>query len=377
MPVCGNSLFGINNVNYIKFGNDSLLAIEGANIAEKMLLSNLRMPYKQLFKAKVILKANQSNYLLNYSGLGDNVTFLAIKAQYNERALEEDNYIIWKNYDNVNYENKMSQFMLLTGNSTNRIPQLFLTNPNPNYSVSLEIMVAIIDDLDSFFNYKPVVYFTELVDSYLTDYNQNLNTSVSDDFFWKTSIPQSPLSLENLVDTLIDKVKDSSGETMSYTYSNFILKDFNGNETYSVSSMGTYSITFDITDDMGYSVDPVDNLQILSFNYNPIVYFTNIVTLDTPDYISPYSTYMGITFGATLSVATWSAIDIINELILEVRDTEGFTMSYNETNIILYNYLGETQSTLTQSGTYSMYFDIQDTFGNFVSSDKNIQILIY
>jgi hypothetical protein len=51
--------------------------------------------------------------------------------------------------------------MVLTGNSNNRVKQLYLTNPNSKYTVSLEIMVAVIDDNYSFFltYIKPNGYF--------------------------------------------------------------------------------------------------------------------------------------------------------------------------------------------------------------------------
>src|ERR1019366_179085 len=45
----------------------------------------------------------------------------------------------------------LAQMLVLTGNSTNRIEQLYLTNPNVNYPVSIEVMAAVIDDQYSFF----------------------------------------------------------------------------------------------------------------------------------------------------------------------------------------------------------------------------------
>ena len=82
MALCKSSLFG-NTSQYIKVGNGEFVAIEGSSTFDRMGLSDLRMPYKQLLKGRVILKAGQVNYLLNHLGMGDNATFLAIKATYN------------------------------------------------------------------------------------------------------------------------------------------------------------------------------------------------------------------------------------------------------------------------------------------------------
>ncbi len=259
---CGNSLFGGNN-NYIKVGNGQLIAVEGANTAEKLILSDLRIPYTQLLKGRVILKAGQEDYLMNHLGLGDNVTFITIKATYNEKSLETDNYIIWKRYDDLFHPSQMGKLMILTGNSTNRIPQLYLTNPNPNYDVKLDIMVAIIDDVESFFNYDPVVYFTEYVTLENTEYNEPFNTTLGDSFGATISYGAQPIYKDELTYLFIDEVRDLNGITISTTSSNFILKDYFGYVTPSVTGVGTYSLTFDITDDYGNSVPDNKSLYII------------------------------------------------------------------------------------------------------------------
>jgi hypothetical protein len=150
MNVCGNSLFG-SGFNYIKVGNGEFVAVEGSNTAERLILSELRIPYTQILKSKITIKKSQENYFLNYLGLGDNVTFLAIKAIFDTKSvIEEDNYLIWSYFDGSR-RNKMGTLMVLTGNSTNRIPQIFISNPNTKYDVQLEIMIAVIDSEESEF----------------------------------------------------------------------------------------------------------------------------------------------------------------------------------------------------------------------------------
>ena len=146
-----NSIFG-NTSQFIKLQGSDFVAIEGVNTVERLLGGDIRIPYKQLLKSRVILKAGQANYLLNHLGLGDNATFLAIKATYNKSSVnEEDNYVDYYYYDNLSARSSFNQLMVLTGNSTNRIKQLYLTNPNSKYSVTLDVMVAVIDENYTFF----------------------------------------------------------------------------------------------------------------------------------------------------------------------------------------------------------------------------------
>ena len=75
-----NSIFGANN--YIKFLNSDIVAIEGPNTLERLIAGDIKIPYKQVLKGRIILKAGQTNYLMNHLGLGDNATFVAIIARY-------------------------------------------------------------------------------------------------------------------------------------------------------------------------------------------------------------------------------------------------------------------------------------------------------
>jgi len=152
MSGCGNSLFGKVS-QFIKINGGDFVAIEGSNTVEKLITSDLRMPYKQLLKGRIMLKAGQVNYLLNHLGVGDNATFLSIKATYDPKSvIEMDNYITYSYYDYPVQNLTFAQLLVLTGNSTNRIPQLYLNNPNTKYPVILDVMVGVIDDSYSFFN---------------------------------------------------------------------------------------------------------------------------------------------------------------------------------------------------------------------------------
>jgi len=262
MPVCGPSLFGSDN-NYIKVGNGQLVAVEGSKNAETLNLSDLRIPYKQLLKSKILIKKGQENYLLNHLGLGDNATFIAIKVIYNQKSLEIDNYLNWSYFDNINQINKIGSLMVLTGNSTNRIPQIYITNPNQKYDVYLEVMVAVVDD-QTFFNYSPTVYFTDVISISNVQYNGPYNTSLGDNFEASVSLNYYyyTLTKSGLIYLLIDNIKDSNGVDMDISES--YIKIYSGDEEVdSINSIGEYIIKFEITDTLGYSIDSKKNIKII------------------------------------------------------------------------------------------------------------------
>jgi len=85
---CSANLFGA-KTQFIKLNGGDFVAIEGSDTRERLILSDVRIPYKQVLKSRVVLNIGQANYLLNFLGLGDNATFLAIKAVYYPRSIIE------------------------------------------------------------------------------------------------------------------------------------------------------------------------------------------------------------------------------------------------------------------------------------------------
>ena len=143
MAGCGASLFG-NSSQFIKINGGDFVAIQGSDTRERLITSDLRMPYKQILKSRIILKIGQTNYLLNHLGLGDNATFLCIRATYDPKSVnEEDNYINWSYYDELTRVNSFGDMMVLTGNSTHRVPQLYLTNPSSKYPLRRPLITLI------------------------------------------------------------------------------------------------------------------------------------------------------------------------------------------------------------------------------------------
>lgn len=367
MACGGQSVFG-NQSSYIKFQGNDIVAIEGVNTVERLLGGDVRIPYKQLLKSRVILKAGQVNYLLNHLGMGDNATFLAIKATYNTASVnEEDNYILWNYYDDFSKQFPMDQFMILTGNSTHRIKQLYLTNPNSKYSVVLDIMVASIDDTYTFFPDVVNQTGTTFVDLVWTD----IITYVTGQSIYVQDVNSNPLIYINISN--INSVSRLSNVV-----------------TIDDDTLGTILLVFKTESDAGQAHSSLSyllshstaTLPLSIDNVAPVVYFYEFVD-DNPsnDYISfngstgsAFSTADGFTFSTSLSLSafgpTISKTNLISYLIDYCEDSRDGIITVTESNINLFDYSNVDVTSITASGTYSLTFNISDLALNNLSSVK-------
>lgn len=123
----------------------AMIATEGPNILGKIDLAGIEIEYESQFTSRMILNPNASKQPIFYGFLGNDVTFLLLKVTYDETnpycVVEENQYIEYyfnTNSDDVKYIHKL---MILTGNSTKRIPQIYLSNPSDS-TVIVDVMVA-------------------------------------------------------------------------------------------------------------------------------------------------------------------------------------------------------------------------------------------
>ena len=381
MSICSNngSIFGSNNNNqYIKTNKGDFISIKGANIHERQILSDLRIPYKQILKSRIHLKAGQVNYLMNHLGLGDNATFVSIHARYDPKSvLEEDNYLVWNFYSDFNKQYAMDELLVLTGNSTNRIEQIYLTNPNPDYTVELEVMVAVIDDVYSFFN----------------DSNQQVGRSYIglDLIDIKTHVPGESIVIYD---------KSSPNKALTYfTISNISIVS----RTVQIlkindSVLGDTFLEFSIEENaiqaeslFNYIINNpsvnINNLCPLKDLESPIIYFNQSYET-TGDLIEfngltavPYNTLDGNTFSTQIEFATYSTTgeitktDLLNGLIDSVVDNRDGTMSLTDSNV---NITSGTNSyvSITATASYDITFNIEDIAKNNLN-DILISINVY
>jgi hypothetical protein len=367
----GTSIFG-NKSQYIKIQNSDFVAIEGVNTVERLIGGDIRIPYKQLLKSRVILKPGQTNYLLNHLGLGDNSTFLAIKATYNKASVnEEDNYVDYYYYDDLSTRFSFNQLMVLTGNSSNRIKQLYLTNPNIKYSVTLDIMVAVIDDTYTFFPdtiNQSGTSFTGL------SYTDILSYVVGESIFIK-DINNRPLVYINL--STINLISRTSNiltiddETLG-TLLLMFLTEYDAIQANSLLSYVLSNPSIDIS-----SIDPLED------TIDPIIYFysnvgntasgytiSSSLSSSVPTYAGGTYSLYGYTFSTSLSLTTYgptiSKSNIIDLLVQSISDNRDGIMSITGSNLILLGTESNLVSSITSIGTHSLSFDFSDIAQNYL-----------
>lgn len=371
---CNNqsSLFGASE-KYIKFLNGDLVGIEGINTIERQFLKDLRIPYTQLLKGRIVLKAGQVDYLMNHLGLGDNATFVSIAATYDPKSkIEEDNYVQFNYYNNLTSTFYFDQLLILTGNSTHRIPQLYLTNPNPTYPVTLEVMVANIDDTYNFFNDTINQTATSFTGLELQDFHSYFigETIVVND----KSNPPRPLiyfrianisSLERDGSILI--IDDLSKGTIFFKFKT------------EGDALQTFSLLNYVLENPDVNIDTLITNNIFD-NVAPIITFNTRVG-GTGDYIYDYlgntqslpDTTGGNTFSTSISISTFGVggeltkNNLYGLLINNIYDNRDGIISGTGSNLNITS-ASSSFTSITVSGTYSLNFDISDIAENITSN---------
>lgn len=366
---CSTNLFGTRS-QFIKTNGGDFVAVDGSGVRERIILSDLRIPYKQILKSRVILKVGQANYLLNHLGLGDNATFLCIKAVYDSKSvIEADNYVSWSYYDDLTRINHFADVMVLTGNSANRIPQLYLTNPSTKYAVFLDVMVAVIDDAYSIFTDTLNQTGTSFVGLEYTDIHSHVvgSSIVIND----KSTPVKPLIYINISD--INSIQISSKILIldDSSKGSVFLEFLTLNDAYQAHSLINYILE-------NPSVD-IDALSPVDDDVDPILYFYDTAGA-SGDYISfdgatagvPYNTNDGLTFSTSISLSTYGTasgyIDksqLIYLLVDYIQDNRDGYMYMMPSNLIISGTSGVVDKILN-AGTYSLTFDFSDLAHNYL-----------
>lgn len=368
---CSGTIFGP-GAKYIKVGNGEFVAIDGATIVDRLPVG-VRMPYEQVIKGKITLAAGKVGYLLNFMGLGDNATFLAMTATYNAKSVnEEDNYITWSFYDDLTKQYPMAQMMCLTGNSTNRIKQLYLNNPSTKYPVIIDVMIAVIDDTNTYFNdfiNQGGTSFTGL------EYSDIQSHIVGESIvIYDKNNPKRPLiyiTLNNIASIelsgLILIVDDSTHGTIFLQF----LTEYDVNQAYSLLNY--------LLENPGYKIPnptPADTESPVIYFYENVLGTTYSVLFNGASYSNPNTGLVATQsdfFSATISlidsgVSNGTVIDKsqLRYLLIESSDdNRDGVINITDNNLSLANY-GATTSidSITASGTYSLTFKLSDLAKN-------------
>lgn len=366
-----SSVFNPNQQN-IKFYQNSLVAVEGPNMVEKLPLDQIKFPYKQLLRSRIILKPGQTNYVMNHLGLGDNATFLCITTQFNEKSkIEIDNFVQYSYANDLNRTYFFTNMLLLTGNSTHRIQQLYLSNPNLKYSVTLDVMVAVIDDVYSFFDTTPLsnnILFTDLI-----------YTSI------ETWVPDESITIKDQHDVSIAYLQIPDINTFQRNGKIIVIDDQSLGNIYldfvdEYNAMQALSILSWIT------TDPTRIIQSLSPRNDsiaPLITFTNNVHSSSalnPVLVPLTSTSAVEMWANSLSLTSTGGyvtkLNLISHLITSVIDERDGEMIVGNDNIIIKDNLGDELTLIAQTGDYLIEFDIKDIAGNAVNTLLKIHLQV-
>jgi hypothetical protein len=376
MSECSTNRFFGQVQTHIKMYQGSFVAVEGPNMTHKMnTLPSMQFPYQQVLSARLTLRAGQTNYLLNHLGLGDNATFLAITATYdNKSKFESDNYVQYSYYSNKNKIFNFAQMLVLSGNSECRIEQLYLHNPNQNSVVILEVMVGVIDEYYDFFtqnedtNTDGPISFDNLKHTDVALWDSDVSVLVVTNSF------NQPILYLNLAD-INSVVQDGKILTIDETSVGSILLIF---QTEYDATQARVKITQWIDDNNNDNVTPpIDDFE-------PIIYFTSSITDD--DTLVPYGESLtsvdgnrSFVGGSVLSLADYSGTItktvLASFIIATVLDFENAVIVVTPSSDLIIKTSGGVLITDIQaSGVYYVSFDISDTIGNRVIAAVNVKI---
>lgn len=353
----------------------SFIVIEGPNMKGKLNLEGLEIKYESFYISQLILNQNAKDQPLIYGFLGENVTFLMIRAKYMPLdpnwAIETEQYIQYYYADDPTRIRTMSQLQILTGNSTHRIPQIYFNNPSSSYKVYIEILAANLAQSDmattTLGQYAPTGLFNNLY------YNSIISDVVN------YTIPTSTGSTEL-------KVLDSDGVTvvMVIPYKNIrtitktdtvtLLLGMDTEEKVKLEFLSPF-----YCDQANSRINWVlknKNNEILTVNYPP---------MDTtpPDFIwndvlSGITT--GITSGVTtvylLSSGTTYTTTSLKEIFLSgITDNRDGIMSIYDAQVDMFELNDIVPATgITNLGFYNVLFTIKDLANNWTTSQKYVSI---
>ncbi len=371
MSVCsGNSLFGSASQN-IKTNGGDLIATQGSNIMERLILNDVIIPYKQINKSRIVLSPGQKDYLL--STMGDNYTFLAIKVTYAPKSkIEEDNYMNWSYVDDRTRVYTIYKLQILNSNSTNRIKNIYLSNPNSKASIYIDILTAVIDDKTDYYDNTNQMG-SSIVSLRLSNIKTHIvgesikivsnSTSNPSDLMY---IPiSSMLSIQNLGNILI----------LNTTLYGKIFLDFLTID----DALQSESLLNHIINNPNVNINTLSPIEDM---VAPVVYFNSrLLNINSNDFIYlngnssgvPYNSSLGFTFSSTcnLNMFTSSSFgkeDIIDMFIDSIVDNRDGEMSISSSNIIIDN--DPQIQYVTQIGTYSIGLTLSDMVGNDLSNIK-------
>lgn len=332
---------------YIKATGGGFAAIEGANTLESIDMSLLRMPYVQYFKTRMFLQPGAVNQPVNYANLGNNVTFIALSVYYDAKAkIEENNYILYSFVTDPATTFPVAQELVLTGNSTHRIPEIFLSNPSTLYAVKVEMLVACIDQNQAFFNNTNLPNNANFTISNLEF--SDIHTHLINQSIKVLNTAGQPVLYMQIVDiAMIERsghVLIIDDNAIGRVYLDFV-NDYNALQALSALS---WLLEVPVTRTLPQVAD----------NTAPVVTFTlNVVANAASATLFAYS-------------GTITKTNLLTFLLSTIVDNRDGNIIYNPNDIQI-EQATIPFSTITTPGVYNIIFNVKD-----IADNSNLQVII-
>lgn len=336
----------------IKPYNCSFIAVDGPQIKSKLNMEGLEIPYISQYTSTLVLNEESSDQPVLYGFLGNNITFLMIKATYVPKdpnwAVEADEYIEYYFADNPSQKRYMSKLLVLTGNSAKRIPQIYLTNPSTKNKVYLEVFMANLDQdsLDSTsgtidnIDYINGLYFNNIISDRVLSGSTSLYITDEDDNTILIIPYENINTIQRLSDGLTLLIGTDSEEKIKLEF----LSAFNMKQAHSR---------------INWVLEDTTN-RYLTKTYPNIDADPPTITWTT----------LGSQTGYT-SITTGNTTYLIDTFISGVTDTRDGNISIYDTNVVIYNEGSLVPlSGITTEGQYQLLFTVADIAGNSNTQTK-------
>ena len=352
----------------------SFIVIEGPNMKGKLNLEGLEIKYESFYLSQLVLNTSAQDQPALYGFLGNNVTFLMVRAKYMPTdpnwAVETDQYIEYYFADDPTQVRKMGQLMVLTGNSTNRIPQIYFNNPQSTYKVYLEVLMANLaqDSLTNTNQYTQDSYFNGLY------YNSIVSDVVN--YIIPTSTGSTELIVLDMNNIPVTVIPYNNIRTITKLNPTTLLIGLDTEEKIKLEFLSEFNcdqansrINWVLKNQRGYvltktspSIDTTP--PIINLNTGLLTGYTSGITSGTT-----LVYYYTLTTGQTLST-----VNLIDYFISSVTDNRDGTISKYDTQLTIYplnDYVPVTG--ISSAGIYNILFSARDLANNW----STIQVYMY
>ena len=375
MPyITPNSFY--NSQKIIKPYECAMIVVEGPQLKGKLNLEGLEFTWENFNLAQMVLNPQSVDQPLLYGFLGNNITFLQVIAKYVPKdpmwSIETEQYIEYYFSDDPTKVRTMGQMLLLTGNSTKRIPQIYFNNPSTSNKVYLEILMANLsqDSLTNPDQFKSNSFFSGLY------YNSIISDSIN--YIIPTSTGSTELRIIDIDDNSLIYIPYSNIRTIEKVDSLSLLIGLDTEEKVKLQFLSEFN-----TNQANSRINWVLNNQrnrtltktVPNIDTTPPVFSWNDVLTGSTTGITNSSGSTVTTLYMLPSGTTYSQTMLKEIFISGITDNVDGVKSIYDSNVELHIYNDLVPvSGITDIGTYTAIFGVSDLAGNVNTQIKYISI---